>query len=85
VLGLFAIARGGEKLGVVEAATPAFCMGLACIAGSQVLGGQQGLLAFMGRADDTTLLVNKGRSGSAGGGERPFDRVDDLGRLGALA
>ena len=60
-------------------------MGLAFIAGSQLLGGQQGLVEFIGCEDATTLLVNKGRSDRDGGGERPFDRVNDLGRLGALA
>jgi len=84
-LGLFERARGGEKLGVFEAAKPALCMGLACIAGSQVLGGQQGLVECIGCENETTLLVNTGRSGRDGGGERPCDRVDHLGRLGALA
>jgi len=83
--GLFEIERGGEKLGGFEEAKPAFRMGLAFIAGSQFLGGQQGLVAFIGCKDDTTRLVNEGRSGSDGGGEPPCDRIDDLGRLGALA
>src|SRR5712664_1848965 len=83
--GLFEIERGGEKLGVFEEAKPALRMGLAFIAGSQFLGGQQGLVACIGCEDETTLLVNEGRSGSDGGGERPCDSIDDLGRWGALA
>ena len=78
------IARGGAQLRVFAEAQPALRMGLACIAGSQSLGGQQGRVACRGRADAPTLLVNTGRSGSAGGGERPFERVDALGRWGAL-
>ena len=82
--GLFARARGGEKLGGFAEAKPALRMGLAFRAGSQCLGGQQGLGAFSGGEEATTLLVNEGRSGSDGGGERPGDRRDDLGRWGAL-
>ena len=71
--------------GGFEAAHPTRRMGLACIAGEQFLGGQQGRVACLGREEATTRLVNTGRSGRDGGGERPGDRVEELVRWGALA
>ncbi len=82
---LFERARGGQTLGGFEEANPALRLGVACRAGQQFRGGQEGLVELMSREDATTLLVHQGRPGRAGRDERPCDRGDGLGRLGALA
>jgi hypothetical protein len=72
------IPRGGQKLWVVQAANPAFRPGLACIAGSQLLRGPQGVIAFMSREEDTTMVGEQGLTGGDPHGERAVELIDDL-------
>ena len=57
---------------------------LAFVACSQRLRRYLGVVECIGGEDATTVLVDERLSGSEGGGEGPFDCLDDLRRLGRL-
>ena len=77
-LGLVQIARGGEKLRVLQKSASAFRRHLACIAFQHRWRRQVGGVERMRGQDDTTLLVNEGLAGSEGRGPGPVDVVDHL-------
>ena len=82
---LFELPRGSQKRRGFEAAKPACCLGVACIAGSEFLWGYGGVVACSGGEDDTPVLVDVGLTGGTLPGQRPFERIRALVRWRAGA
>jgi len=70
---LFERERGGQKRWGLQEAQPTFRVGLACIAGSQLLRGEERIVACMGGEDATTVVVDAGLTGCAPHGQCPVE------------
>ncbi len=77
-LGCVEVARGGRKLGIFQAAKPALPMRLAGVGVHQLWRWQLGGIEFVGRQDDTPVLVDAGVSGRTRGDQGPRALVDPL-------
>jgi hypothetical protein len=82
---LFEIPRGGQALWGVQDATPAFGVGVAVVAGAEVLRGEAGVVEGLGGKDAPTGVVDGGLPGSEPPGARAFERIPERVRWRAVA
>src|SRR5678816_107513 len=75
--GFFEIERRGQKLGVFEEAKAALGIRLPFVSGQHLWRWQLGLVQFVRREDETTVLVDKRLTGRDPRSEGSYDVVDD--------